>query len=234
MGYPGAAPAIFIVAAFAIVVNQIAADPVAALTGLGLVLIGLPVYFLWSAHAAHDGDRRPQSLLSAEFIDALRTGQRARSAMMPMAIRCALSRRLQHRGARAPRHRLSGACSTSAGWTRRSSRSRRRDVYVETPGRRGPAGGAGQRRLRARSIDARRHRFTALATLPLNDPAASVAELERVRAAGFRRDAVQQRERRRPRRPSDSGRSGKRNDAGAVMYIHPTFRWASKRCRSTG
>jgi hypothetical protein len=33
-------------AAFAVVLNQVVADPASTLTGLGLVLLGLPVYYL--------------------------------------------------------------------------------------------------------------------------------------------------------------------------------------------
>ena len=45
-GYP-VVPALFIVSSFAIVVNQIISDPGESLFGLSLVLIGLPVYYLW-------------------------------------------------------------------------------------------------------------------------------------------------------------------------------------------
>jgi APA family basic amino acid/polyamine antiporter len=44
-------PAIFIVASLVIVVTQVAAAPAGSAMGLGLVLVGLPVYFLWSRHA---------------------------------------------------------------------------------------------------------------------------------------------------------------------------------------
>jgi len=40
-------PALFIVSSFAIVANQIISDPLESLFGLSMVLIGLPVYFLW-------------------------------------------------------------------------------------------------------------------------------------------------------------------------------------------
>ena len=43
-GYP-VLPAIFAFAAFGVVANQVYADPVATLQGLGLVLLGLPVYY---------------------------------------------------------------------------------------------------------------------------------------------------------------------------------------------
>jgi APA family basic amino acid/polyamine antiporter len=46
-GYP-VVPALFIVASFAIVVNQIVSDPRESLFGLSLVLVGLPIYYLWS------------------------------------------------------------------------------------------------------------------------------------------------------------------------------------------
>jgi APA family basic amino acid/polyamine antiporter len=46
-GYP-LLPAIFAVAAFTVVANRIYADPLNTLKGLGLVLLGLPVYFFWA------------------------------------------------------------------------------------------------------------------------------------------------------------------------------------------
>ena len=46
-GYP-VVPALFIIASFAIVVNQILSDPKESLFGLSLVLVGLPMYYLWS------------------------------------------------------------------------------------------------------------------------------------------------------------------------------------------
>ena len=46
-GYP-VVPALFIIASFAIVVNQIVSDPKESLFGLSLVLIGLPMYYLWT------------------------------------------------------------------------------------------------------------------------------------------------------------------------------------------
>ncbi|MEE8524222.1 MAG: hypothetical protein V3T72_09850, partial [Thermoanaerobaculia bacterium] len=46
-GYP-VIPAVFMLSAFAIVANQIAASPGESLQGLGLVLIGLPVYVVWN------------------------------------------------------------------------------------------------------------------------------------------------------------------------------------------
>ena len=46
-GYPWV-PGIFAISAFAVVVNQVISQPVESLTGLGLVLVGLPVYFIWA------------------------------------------------------------------------------------------------------------------------------------------------------------------------------------------
>jgi APA family basic amino acid/polyamine antiporter len=46
-GYPWV-PAIFAMSAFAIVANQIASDPGESMVGLGLVLVGLPVYHFWA------------------------------------------------------------------------------------------------------------------------------------------------------------------------------------------
>ena len=46
-GYP-LLPAIFALAAFTVVASRIYADPGSTLKGLGLVLLGVPVYFLWA------------------------------------------------------------------------------------------------------------------------------------------------------------------------------------------
>ena len=51
-GYP-AVPLVFIAASLVIVINQIVRDPIDALTGLGIVAIGAPAYYLWVAHAHH-------------------------------------------------------------------------------------------------------------------------------------------------------------------------------------
>lgn len=67
-------------------------------------------------------------------------------------------------------------------------------------------------------------RFTALATLPLNDPAASVVEFERITAMGFRGVQVFG-------NVNGVALADRRywplweraSDAGAVIYIHPTF-----------
>jgi APA family basic amino acid/polyamine antiporter len=46
-GYP-VVPGLFAVSAFAIVINQVVADPAESALGLGFVLIGVPVYFAWA------------------------------------------------------------------------------------------------------------------------------------------------------------------------------------------
>jgi APA family basic amino acid/polyamine antiporter len=46
-GYP-VVPAVFIISAFAIVINQVISSPSESIFGLSLVLIGLPVYYLWA------------------------------------------------------------------------------------------------------------------------------------------------------------------------------------------
>jgi APA family basic amino acid/polyamine antiporter len=48
MPFVPAAPALFVIASAAVVINQLAADPVDSAIGLGLVLSGLPVYWIWS------------------------------------------------------------------------------------------------------------------------------------------------------------------------------------------
>ncbi len=46
-GYPWV-PVVFALSAFAIVANQVAAAPLDSAVGLGLVLLGLPVYYVWA------------------------------------------------------------------------------------------------------------------------------------------------------------------------------------------
>jgi len=46
-GYPFV-PLVFAISASAIVVNQVISSPIESATGLSLVLIGLPVYYLWA------------------------------------------------------------------------------------------------------------------------------------------------------------------------------------------
>jgi len=62
-GFP-AVPVFFALVCLAIVVNQIATDPRESLLGLGLVSVGLPVYYVW--RRLHARDRLSQPLLSAE------------------------------------------------------------------------------------------------------------------------------------------------------------------------
>jgi APA family basic amino acid/polyamine antiporter len=47
LGYP-VLPAVFILAALFVVANQIVAKPRESITGLGVVALGLPVYYLWA------------------------------------------------------------------------------------------------------------------------------------------------------------------------------------------
>jgi APA family basic amino acid/polyamine antiporter len=48
-GYP-ILPAVFVLASFLIVVNQIVSDPRESAIGLGIVALGLPAYYLWVRH----------------------------------------------------------------------------------------------------------------------------------------------------------------------------------------
>lgn len=67
-------------------------------------------------------------------------------------------------------------------------------------------------------------RFTALATLPLNDPTASVREFDRITAMGFRGCQVFGNVNGVPLADRRYWPLWERaSDAGAVMYIHPTF-----------
>jgi len=46
-GYP-IVPALFIISSFVIVINQVISDPIESVFGLSLVVIGLPVYYIWT------------------------------------------------------------------------------------------------------------------------------------------------------------------------------------------
>ena len=61
-GYP-VTPALFVVAAGAIVVNTVVARPVQALAGIGIVALGTPAYLIWRA-------RRRDSLAPAPPRDS--------------------------------------------------------------------------------------------------------------------------------------------------------------------
>ena len=76
----------------------------------------------------------------------------------------------------------------------------------------------------AEVMASRGSRFTALATLPLNDPSASVAEFERVRKLGFKGCMLMGNVNGVPLADKRYWPLWERaGDAGAVMYIHPTF-----------
>jgi hypothetical protein len=74
-GFP-VVPIAFALVCLAIVLNQIVTDPRASLTGLALVIAGLPVYFFWRRPDAHD--RRSQPLLSAEIHEGAAVGPEQR------------------------------------------------------------------------------------------------------------------------------------------------------------
>jgi APA family basic amino acid/polyamine antiporter len=74
-GFP-IVPIVFALVCLAIVVNQIAADPRESLTGLALVVAGLPLYYFW--RRVHARDRFPQPLLSAEIHAGAAVGSEQR------------------------------------------------------------------------------------------------------------------------------------------------------------
>jgi basic amino acid/polyamine antiporter, APA family len=76
-GFP-IAPALFALTCLAIVVNQVVSDPRESLIGLGLVLVGLPVYYLW--RTAHGRDRLSQPLLPAEIHAGAAVGSKQRQS----------------------------------------------------------------------------------------------------------------------------------------------------------
>jgi len=64
VGFPFT-PILFAAMCLAIVVNQVVSDPKNSAWGLGLVVAGLPVYYIW--RRVHAGDRLPQPLLPTEL-----------------------------------------------------------------------------------------------------------------------------------------------------------------------
>jgi len=75
-GFP-VAPALFALTCAAIVVNQIASAPRESLTGLALVLVGLPVYGVWRSFNGRD--RFSQSLLPTEIPAGAAVGAEQRT-----------------------------------------------------------------------------------------------------------------------------------------------------------
>jgi APA family basic amino acid/polyamine antiporter len=59
-GYP-LLPAIFVISTAAIVLNQIIAQPAESMTGLGFVLLGLPVYYIWARNPTPEKQPTPES-----------------------------------------------------------------------------------------------------------------------------------------------------------------------------
>ena len=55
-------PVAFALASFAIALNQIRVDPLNSVIGLLMVLIGLPVYWLWAPRMGTEGKPRPTAL----------------------------------------------------------------------------------------------------------------------------------------------------------------------------
>ena len=76
-GFPFA-PIAFASTCAAIVVNQIASDPINAAWGLGLVAAGIPVYYVW--RRIHAGDRFSQPLLPTEVHAGAAVGTKQRES----------------------------------------------------------------------------------------------------------------------------------------------------------
>jgi len=75
MGFPYT-PIVFAAICLVMVVNQIVSDPYNGLWGLGLVVVGLPVYFVW--RRVNAGDRFSQPLLPAEVHAGAAVGAQQR------------------------------------------------------------------------------------------------------------------------------------------------------------
>ena len=52
-------PAVFAIAAFAVVANQVISEPRESLVGLGFVLLGVPVYWIWGRQPATRQGSKP-------------------------------------------------------------------------------------------------------------------------------------------------------------------------------
>ena len=74
-GFP-AAPVLFAIVCLVMAITQIVSDPFNGLWGLGLVLLGLPVYFVW--RRLHARDRLSQSLLPAKVHAGAAVGREQR------------------------------------------------------------------------------------------------------------------------------------------------------------
>ena len=159
-----------------------------------------------------------------EYLDALQSGQTQRQGGLRRrrATRaCTIPATTTSSCAAIATSRTARRCSTSTASTRRSSRFTTPGTHVETPASAVKLARLVNDALRPRAEAAQG--FTALATLPLNDPAASVAELERAMTAlGL------------PGAMLFSNVNGvaladarfeplwqKANELGAVLYIHP-------------
>ena len=176
-GYP-VVPLIFIVVSLAIVVNQFASEPLEAADRSRLGRAGAAGLLSLVAMRIVDFHNH---YYPPEYVDALKTpaSRRVRSPTTPKATRACTTRGTTTSSCRAiATSRTGSACSTSMASTRRCSRSPRRACTSSRPRSRR----AGARMINdafARVVRERGGRFTALATLPLNDPAASVDEFER-------------------------------------------------------
>ncbi len=73
-GYP-LVPLVFAASAFAIVVNQVVSSPIESLTGLSLVLVGLPVYYLWARLPSRADASATRSDAAAENRDDTGSGR---------------------------------------------------------------------------------------------------------------------------------------------------------------
>ena len=153
--------------------------------------------------------------------------------------RRSLSRRLQHHGPRASRHRLSpGQCWTSRAWTSRSSTLTTPGTHVETPAaavKLASITNDAFARVRDERRCAVRAARDAAAVRPAGvDGRSCCAPCDELEAA--RRDAVQQRQRRRASTTERSGRIYEAaNDRGRRDDDPPDLSGRrGERCASTG
>jgi APA family basic amino acid/polyamine antiporter len=62
-GYP-VPPALFVLSALAIVVNTLLSQPTLGVTGLGMLLLGVPVYYFWRRRSAPESDVRDGTVVT--------------------------------------------------------------------------------------------------------------------------------------------------------------------------
>ena len=162
--------------------NQIAARSARGLTGLGLVALGFPVYYSFSKAPEGSCQSCPSSTSTTtttrpKYIEALQSGE----SSVKVTIDSDGNPNLHYPGDYNIAVRGHRDLDYREGRARRARRRPCRCITFTTPGDARRDAGDGGARWRAmvndafaQAVESARQHFTSLATLPLNDPAASV------------------------------------------------------------